>query len=219
MRTTHISPEFNYNQVNGTLSQLEKKSFFSSKLMKFTDTINILNSSIVYYQNANGEQLNLDIEKNLTPIIYNTDNDKENYKFAQTNNTEVYTLFIDLKQLLIDYLFAIIKTNRTFEGISNAMVLSNSTNSAIVTYISNNLLSRYNFDHLDLFIMYNDLNNGSLKYINTFNPYIGIDNNLTNKYASKTDVINNTYTITFTQEKPSNQYSFDYYFNIYFTKI
>ena len=78
MKTTHISPEFIYNNVNGTLSMLEKKSFFGSKMIKISDYINIDSSNLIYYQNSNNEQLNLNIESTLTPIIYDTVSDKLN---------------------------------------------------------------------------------------------------------------------------------------------
>ena len=77
MKLTHISPEFNYNNVQGTLSMSEKKSFFSSKLIKFDSNIEIKNESIVYYQNNNNEQINLNNELLLGPVIYDTSNDKK----------------------------------------------------------------------------------------------------------------------------------------------
>jgi hypothetical protein len=59
MKLSHISPEFIYTPVNGTLSMKEKKSFFGSKLVKFDANVSVLNENIIWYQNENGEQLNL----------------------------------------------------------------------------------------------------------------------------------------------------------------
>ncbi len=227
MRTTHISPEFIYQEANGTLSMLEKKSFLGSKLIKFADSISILNQNIIYYENTDNEQLNINSEILLPPIIYNTINDKGNYTptlnntqpTSQLNNNTSWILFIDLKSLVINYLFATLKSYRTFEGIQNNMTKSNSINSAIDDYIIQNLLSRYQFDHIDLFINYNNLNNNGLRFQNNFDSTIENNINLTKAYTSKTDLVNLNITLTFNQTQPSTLYSFNYYYNVYFIKI
>ena len=225
MRINYISPEYKYTEVNGTLSQLEKKSFNGSKLLKFTDNINILNENIIYYETVDNEQLNIDIEKLLNPTIYNTVGDKANYTFIKDNtqlNTQLNTntswiLTINYKKLLINYLFATLKSFRTFEGVQNNMTLNNSVDLAINDYINNNILSRYTFSKIDLFVSYNNLLNGGLRFQNTFDYTIENSNNLTNKYNIKND--NTNLIINFNQIKNSTEYSFNYYYNLYFNKI
>lgn len=227
MRITHISPEFNYNNVNGTLSMSEKKSYFASKLMKFTDTISILNENIVYYENSLNEQLDFSVEKLLSPVVYNTTDSKNKYavviddtqsSYQKDNNTS-WILYIDLKELLIGYLFATLKSYRSFEGIKNNMTLYNNVDSSINSYITKNLLSRYQFDHIDLFISYNDLSNGGLRYQNIWLPSIEGNSNIVKNVTSKTDLINLNTTIKFNQEKSSSDYNFNYYYNVYFVKL
>ena len=132
MRTTNISPEFVYTNVNGTLSMQEKRSFLGSKLIKFDDTINIKSENIIYYQSLLNEQLNIDIEKTLSPIIYDTVSDKlsnstivldDSQSIDQQNNNTRWILKIQFNTLLINYLFATLKKYRTFDSVQNNMVI------------------------------------------------------------------------------------------------
>lgn len=228
MRTTNISPEFKYVNVNGTLSMLEKRSFLGSKLIKFDDNINIESENIIYYQTADNEQLNINVETTLAPIIYNTVADKltnstlimdSSQTSDQQNNNTKWILTININTLLINYLFATLKKYRTFENVQNSMVLSNDVDSSITEYIMNNLLSRYQFYHIDLFISYNNLLNGGLRYGNNWDQKVELSTNLTNTYQKNIDANSTELTITFNQAQPSSTYSFNYYYNLYFTKI
>jgi hypothetical protein len=226
MRTTNISPEYNYVSVNGTLSMLEKKSFFGSKAIKIDDSLDIDGINIIYYQNSNNEQLSLSIESILDPIIYDIINDKlinsslildDSQTSAQKNANTRWILKINYISLLNNYLFAILKKYRTFEGVQNNMVISNDINSAINEYITNNLLSRYQIDHIDLFISYNDLSNSGLRFQNNWDQKVELDSNILNSFSKNTD--SGDLEITFTQTQPSSSYSFNYYYNLYFSKI
>jgi hypothetical protein len=228
MRITHISPEFNYINVNGTLSMLEKKSYLGSKLIKFDDTINIKSENIIYYQTSNNEQLNFNIEKTFAPLIYDTIADKfnnlsismdESQTNDQYNNNSQWILKIDMKTILINYLFATLKKYRTFEGVQNITVSSNDVNAATKEYITNNLLSRYEFDKIEIFIAYNDLFKGGLRFNNTWDQKAENVSNLMNKFKKILDPTELTLEIIFNQEKPSTEYSFNYYYNLYFIKI
>lgn len=227
MRTTHISPEYTYSDVNGTLSMIEKKSFMCSKLLKFDDAIYIKNQNIIYYQSAENEQLNFNNEKLIQPLVYNTDNDKQTNSSLiigpsqneKLNNNASWVLTINYGKILMNYLFATLKKYRTFEGITNNITMNNDVDSAIKNYISSNILSRYEFYKTDLYIGYNDIKNGGLRFNNNWDQKVGIDSNLVTRIQTKTDSTNKTIAITFNQEKPSSDYSFNYYYNLYFTKI
>lgn len=228
MRATHISPEFTYTNINGTLTMMEKKSFFGSKLMKFDDNINIESQNLLYYQTAQNEQLSFTNEKLLTPIVYNTDDDKEKNSFlitkpAQTNsefkNNTSWILSINYKTILANYLFATLKKYRTFEGVTNNITINNDIDSAIKEYINVNLLSRYQFSKVELFIGYNDLTNGGLRLQNNWDQKVKISSNLFNKIETETNSISGTINATFIQDKNSSDFSFNYYYNLYFIKI
>ena len=164
----------------------------------------------------------------MSPIIYDTVSDKLNnstltldssQNSTQLNSNTKWDLVIDTKTILTDYLFATLKKYRTFEGVLNNMVISNDVNASIRDYINNNLLSRYQFDHIDLFIQYNSLYNGGLRYTNTWDQKVELDANLTKTFEKTIDPSTLKLDINFSQSQPSSSYSFSYYYNLYFTKI
>ena len=70
MRRNYISPEFEYRKVFGTLNMKEESTFFGSKMLEIEDIIELHNQGIIYYQNSNNEQIDLDIERSLNPIVF-----------------------------------------------------------------------------------------------------------------------------------------------------
>ena len=71
MRRNYISDEFKSNIVNGTLTMVEKSSFFGSKMMSIDDEILVDSSNIIYYQNNKSEQINLPLELTYEPLYVN----------------------------------------------------------------------------------------------------------------------------------------------------
>lgn len=232
MKVNHISPEFNYSKVNGTLAMTEKKSFFGSKLLNFEDQIDITSQNLIYYQNSTNEQLNLSVESFNDPNIYDTDNDKlinskliidNSQPKSQKDDKTAWILTINYKTILINYLFAEFKKWRTFEGVKNNMCLSNDVNKSIKEYITTNLISRYDLDKTDIFINYLSLENNSvtnnLRLKNTWDPNIVSDILLLKSFETNNDLINGVLTINFNQEKTSLLYNYKYYYNLYFKKL
>jgi hypothetical protein len=229
MRRTYISPEYQNRAVYGTLNMVEESTFFGAKMLEVEDTISIDNQDIIYYQKLNGEQLDFSIESSLSSIVYSSSTNKLNNhtleldttqpKYQLDNNTR-WILTIDLKTIITDYLYATLKRYRTFEGVKNEMTIFNDVNVGVRNYIQSNVLNRYKFKSIDLYVRYQDLRNQSLlRYKNYW------DNNIINptykliKFQTETEFDESSIRITFNQEKPSNTYSMDYYFNILFEKI
>jgi len=229
MRRTYISPEYQNRAVYGTLNMVEESTFFGAKMLEIEDTISIDNQDIIYYQKLNGEQLDFSIESSLSSIVYSSSTNKLNNhtleldttqpKYQLDNNTR-WILTIDLKTIITDYLYATLKRYRTFEGVRNEMTMFNDVNVGVRNYIQSNVLNRYKFKSIDLYVRYQDLRNQSLlRYKNNW------DNNIINptykfiKFQTETEFDESSIRITFNQEKPSNTYSMDYYFNILFEKI
>ena len=139
--------------------------------------------------------------------------------YQKESNTK-WILNIDLRDILSDYLFAVMKRYRTFEGISNPLTRTNDVNTAIREYISNNVTNRYKLSRLDLYISYTDLRSQNvLRYKNNWKSTISLDSNLLKKKQMDIAFDESTLKVLFTQEKPSSQYNFDYSFNILFEKI
>lgn len=230
MRRTYISPEFNYVPVYGTFNMLEQSSFFGSKMLEIADNIEIKNENIIYYQNAQNEQINLNVESALPQIIYDTVADKssnhtlmldEAQSEAQKDGFARWIIDIDIKSVLRNYIFASLKKFRTFEGVQNLMVVNKNVNSSILSYIDNNVLNRYKFSKVELYYKPIDLlTTASLKYNNKFDVNIEIfPNSLFTKFQTETDGENESVRVTFYQDKPASQFSFNYYFNLYFEKL
>lgn len=232
MRRSYISPEFTYNNVFGTYNMNEQSSFFGSKMLEIEDSIKISDNNIIYYQNLNNEQLDLLIENSLSPIIYNSSNDKEiNHTLIvddsqskyQLDNQTKWIMNINLNNILTDYIFAILKQSRTFEGVKNTMTISNDVNFAMRDYITLNVLNRYKYSKIELYVKYNDLKDQNvLRYKNNWSTTpssIISESNQLKRLQTETAYDYSNIRVVFDQEKPSSKYSFDYYFNILFEKI
>ena len=229
MRRSYISPEYIESPVYGTFNMIEESNFFGAKMLEVEDNINISNQNIIYYQKSTGEQIDISIESSLPSQVYSaSDNMKSRQSiiidptqlgYQKDGNTK-WVLTVDLKNILIDYLFAIMKRYRTFEGISNNLTRTNDVNTAIRQYISSNVLNRYKFSKLDLYISYKDLmQQNTLRYKNTWNSNAVSDSNLLKKAQKDLAFDESELKVYFSQERLSSQYNFDYYFNILFEKI
>ena len=223
MRRTYISPEYQYNNVYGTFNMKESSPFFGSKMLKINDKIIIDNNTILYYQEPSGEQLIKPINELLNTISLDNLKLSNHTKELNIKNTNNPVLVLNIKyiDILRDYLYATLKKNKTFLGVSNKFTLNNNVNSNIYDYINSNILNKYSLPTIDLFISYNSIidNNSNLKYNITYNPNILNSNNIRNKFSISNDIINNVITLSYNQEQNANFYNFDYYFNIYYNKL
>ncbi len=229
MRRSYMSPEYNNTQIYGTFNMVEESNFFGAKMLEVEDDIYISDQNIIYYQKSTGEQIDLAIESSLPSQVYSaSDNMKSHQRLTlddsqldyQKETNPKWILNVDLRNILSDYLFAIMKRYRTFEGISNPLTRTNDVNTAIREYISNNVTNRYKISRLDLYVSYTDLRNQNvLRYKNTWTSSVISDFNLLKKKQMDVAFDESTLKISFTQENPSSLYNFDYYFNILFEKI
>lgn len=241
MRRSYISPEFNYNPIYGTFNMLEQSTVFGSKMLEIEDILEIHDQNLVYYQTANGEQLDITIESSLPPISYSASTDKNNnhtlviddsQTSSQKNGRTKWILTIDLNTILTNYLFSTLKRWRTFEGVRNTMTKSNDVSFATKEYINKNVLNRYKLNRVELFINYVDIRNQNiLKYNNLWasesNQFrtaqltsnISVDDKRLKSFQSQTDFNYSSTTIRFTQERDSSEFCFDYYFKLFYEKI
>lgn len=229
MRRNYISPEYQNRAVYGTLNMVEESTFFGAKMIDIDELINIDTQDIIYYQKDNGEQLDFSVESSLTSLVYSSSEDKLNNHTIQLDNTQPtyqldnntrWILTIDLNSILTNYLFATLKKYRSFEGVKNNMTMFNDVNIAMINYVKSNIINRYKYKGIELYIDYQNLRNQNiLKYDNKWNATsISINNKLT-KIQTELEFDQSSIRILFNQEKPSSTYKFDYYFNILFEKI
>lgn len=229
MRRTYISPEFDYSLVFGTYNMEEESSFFGSKMLEIEDSLSILKNNILYYQNLNNEQIDESKEKDLPAIVYSaTDDKKINHTLilddSQTDEQkETYAkwiLTIDLQTILKNFVFANLKKERTFDGVSNAMTINRNVDFSIRDYIERNVLNRYKLNRVELFIVPVDLLTlFSLKYENKWDTTIESDKYKFTRFSTVTDFKYRDVKLYFNQELPANQYGFRYYYNLYYDKL
>lgn len=229
MRRTYISSEFVNSKINGTFNMVEESNFFGAKMLDVEDSIYIENQNIIYYQQSSGEQIDLAIESSLPSYVFSSSSNKEsNHKLTlddsqtsfQKNGNTKWILEIDLKTILESYLFATLKRFRTFEGIENNQTITNDINSSVQKYITSNVTNRYKFKKIDFYIRYKDLRNQNvLRYKNIWSSSVNSESNKYNKFQTDLAYDDSKIKIYFNQEKTSQEYTFEYFFNILFEKI
>ena len=207
---------------------IEESNFFSSKMLEIEDFIDIAKQDIIYYQKVTGEQLDLAVETTLTSLVYSSSTDKlnnhtlvidESQPVYQLSKNTRWILDIDLNTIFSDYIFATLKKYRTFEGLKNQMTLEKDVNVAMRKYISNNIRNRYKLTKVDLYVNYKDLRSQNLlKWKNSWNSSLTEETKM-KKVQSETASDESKIKIIFEQDKPSETYNFDYYFDISFEKL
>jgi hypothetical protein len=219
MKKTYLSSDNGVKVINGVNNIKENSNYFSSTLINIPDYISIDNEDFIWYEDFNGEQIYIDQESN--PIYYSSSNDKlnnhilylnENQSQDQLNRNTIWNIEINSKQLLFNYIYSKLKQNRTFDKLEQDKLEIN-YNSFIDKFINNNLLNKFTFDRLDLYLNNIDIKNG-IKHNNIWN------NNVKNVYNNYTILSNdgNILKIQFNQED-SSSYFFEYYYNIKFRRI
>lgn len=232
MRRTYISPEFDYKKVFGTFNMKEESSFFGSKMLEIEDSLQLQDQSIVYYQNPKGDQIDLDIEKLSPPIVYSVSEDfKANHTLVLDdsqsdflrNTTTRYILTINLETILENFLFATLKQYRTFDGVKSSMCYSGDINFSLKQYVIKNVVDRYKFDRVELYLNYVDLRDQNIRrYNNTWaiNPSaISIESNKLKNVQTETEYDFSSIRLTFNQQKSSQLFSFEYYFKLFWEKL
>jgi len=241
MRRTYISPEFNYSPIWGTFNMQEESSIFASKMLEIEDMLEIHDQSLVYFQNSGGEQLDLIVESSLPFVSYSSSTDKllnhvlkidESQTESQRLNKTRWIIEIDLRTILINYIFATLKRWRTFEGVRNSMVKSGDVSFAIKEYVIKNVLDRYRLSKIELFLNYVPIQNqNSLRFnslwaseTNQFRSSILIsdivnESNKLRSFQTMTEFDFSKTVLTFSQEKSASEFCFDYYFKLFYEKI
>lgn len=228
MRRTYISPEFDYYKVYGTYNMREESSLWSSKMLEIEDSLNLDNSNLIYYLNSNNEQLDLSLETSLPSVSYSTSEDKRvnhtlvidpSQSNSQQDGQTRYIMTISLKTILSNYLFATLKQFRTFEGVKKEMTSNNDVDFAIKEYITKNVLDRYKFQKIELYLKYIDIKTNNIRrFSTTWNDQIGTSEFQVSKFVTQTEFDDSKTTVTFNQSQVSTQYAIDYYFKLLYKK-
>lgn len=238
MKSDLIILKYKTENVIGTKSSYDTKTFFGSKMIDIEDSIMIDNSYIQYSEvydisdkKNNGFQYYIDVD-NLEKqyLIYLDDLKNSNSSISLVSqplidlsiNTQ-WLLKINWKNILIEYLFYRLKESRVFKSIKYTDLLTENINYFIHKYIENNLINRYQFTNIDLYIEYSDLDqqdkdiDAKLSYNPIYDPSIKSSVNVISN-VNLTELID-TLNINYKQTDSSKNKMFKYYFDLYITRI
>ena len=226
MRRNYISPEFINSKIYGSFNSYEESNFFGSKMLEIEDLVDITDQNIIYYQNSKNEQIDANVETAQNSVIYSSFENKNQNHVLTIDDTQTETqrktntrwlLDIDLKSILTEFIFANVKRERTFQSLTNDMVVSKDVNVFIRNYITNNVLDRYKISKIDLYVDYLDLkSDDNLQYQNIFDKRVF---NKLSRFQTETNYNSTKTRLTFNQEQTSKDWSFKYLFNLKFAKI
>jgi hypothetical protein len=229
MKRTYISPEFGYRDVYGTFTMESDGAFFGSVMMRLEENIEIINDNLTYNQLLSGEQLSETNEINLPQIIYDATYNKEynhtltldlNQTEFQKENSARWQMRIELRDILRNHLFAVLKNARTFEGVKSEYTSFGNVDQAIFDYINKNLIYRYAFKEMSLFIDFVDLcNDDTLQYQNNFDPTLTNEKLKIKNFEQTLSTGEEFLNISFSQSKPAYNFSYRYNFDLKFEKL
>lgn len=240
MKSNLMLKKFSQNSIPGTMNQKELRTFFGGKIIysednifinndsiKYTQVVSNINNGYQYYNYNDTTELETKFNENLTDLK----NNNQSISLLSQNDTTLnqntkWLISINGSIILKDYLFFKLKEQRVFKNINYNEVYSNNINNAVYEYVSNNIFPRYRLNKIELYVKYYDIksqsvyNNIMLQYNPKFNVEVYNKENLSNMNVVGYNPYKfDTITIQYNQSKPSNQYSFDYYFDLNFTKI
>lgn len=229
MKENLILKKYQTQPVNGTFSMKEVKTFFGSKMMDIEDNIMIDSKTLQYSDTSEGFQYFEDEKKEANEIFKtpNLNGLKENnhnirsFRFG----SGIWNFNINTREILINYLFYKIKEKRTFKSIRTNNLQDQNIDDAIRQYIEYNVIDRYKFSKIDLFVKIQNITQSQnvkgqlqLKSNPQYDPTIESQEYLIDDFnlqANKND-ISQIY-LTYALKNPREN-NFNYYFNIHFEK-
>jgi hypothetical protein len=238
MKSDLIISRYKTDKIIGTKSSFDSKTFFGSKMIDIEDSILIDSSQIQYSEvfdindkRNNGYQYYNDVdyvEKIYLTNLSDIKNNNHTIILSSQSGTDLklntnWSIIINWKDILIDYLYLKLKEARTFKTIKFENVLAENINLYIRKYIEDNLVSRYGFSKIDFYIKYYDLDSGDQDTNPNlaFNPIFDASiKNDENKVAN----INNTafptiLNVQYKQTESSQLKKFHYYFDLIIVKV
>lgn len=238
MKSDLIISRYKTENVIGTKSSYDSKTFFGSKMIDIEDSILVDDSEIQYSEvydivdkRNTGYQYYDDIDDDEKIYLVNLSTVKDSNQTItlvsqsasdKRLNTN-WTIVIDWKNILIEYLYLKLKEARTFKTIKFDNVLSENINLYIRKYIQNNLLSRYGFDSINFYVKYYDLDDGNeenepeLAFNPIFDSSIKSDENQIKNVNTTafSDILN----INYKQTESSQYKKMHYYFELIISKV
>lgn len=160
MRKDFITREFANEAKNGTFNMSEQKSFFASKILEIEDEMYIGNSNINWTESSDKTQgIRLE-DVNRIFDTYNVKKSNHSLKISlNQSDTEKrdftkWEFSFNVREIVTQYIFSQLKTNRTFSGIENSKTRDLDIDKAIFQYIIDNVYPRIKFYNIVLYVQY-----------------------------------------------------------------
>lgn len=224
MRKSFRTKEYSLEHIKGTMNMKEQKSFFMSKILEIEDVINISNINLVWTESSDQSQ-NLkseNINNKYNSISHKEINHSINFAPLQSDldikNYTSWNIKINIKDILKEYLYAQLKKNRVFAYIQPEYTVKKDIKQSILEYIEYNVMPRIEFNRIDLYVKYYPIVNENLQYQNVYKYDSDILTYKADNYRLVTDSFYNEAVITYKQIYSSQDYMFNYYFDVIWKK-
>ena len=246
MRKNFITKEYSLEQRPGTLSMLEKRNFYGSKVLEVPRVMTVDQNNIIWSESSDNTQgINIDDQSKVLDVNALKKGDHTIVRSKQQSNTDIlqytiYTLTINVDDVINQWLFAQLKKSMTFAGISNNQTQFNSIDDAINEYIVVNVKPRIKFSTINLYVRYFPIgtldDNGlvALQYDIRYDQNIIVppaisgessselaarslaykNSLLVANYELSLDAFNTVATLNYKQTQSSQFYKFNYYFDV-----
>lgn len=226
MKRTYISPEYTYNTVSGLLNMEEHSTFYGSKMMELPKMLNINREAISYYVNSKNEQIDLANEQQNSPEVIDLSKLKNVKHVIYSDSNMIidggyasWVIEVDVRGILLEYVFGNIKRSRVFGNVLNSSMLNNDVDLSIREYIKLNVIDKYEIGRVDLFVKYVGLSdNNRLIGENKFDDGVADEFQISNASLSF-NADNSLVRIQFRQLQDYKKFAYNYYFNLIFNKI
>lgn len=160
MRKNFLTKEYSLEQRPGTLSMLEKRNFYGSKILEIPAIMTVDEVNVVWSESSDQTQgINIDDQ---TRVLDVNDLKKTNHTIVRTPQQSLkdikeytnYQFTINVETIITEWIFAQLKKSSTFANIKNSETKNNDIDSAINDYINFNVLPRIKFNTVNLYVRY-----------------------------------------------------------------
>jgi hypothetical protein len=242
MKSDLVLKKFSISMIPGTMNQKELRTFFGGKMIFTENVININDDTIDYshvvssfnngYQYFDATTIPDEWETKYSENLIDLKMNNQSISLlSQTsssyqNNTK-WQININGASILTDYFYFRLKEQRVFKMINENELYYNDIDTGVYEYIKDNIFSRYRLENIKFYVKYFDLKieqslrkNVLLQYDPKYDYDAFATENLTNVNIIGFDPYRfDNIILQYNQSKPSNQYRFDYYFDLNFSKI
>lgn len=244
MKKSFLIKEYTRSLIPGTMSMKNVKNFFGSQLIDVEDIIRIDDKIVEWTELFNGTQLKTTNEISKSLSLKDIKGQYQNISLLNQQSTldkiefPVWSLKIDLANILIKYLYSQLKHNRTFENIKTTVVKNANIELSIIDFIDQNIFKKYKLSTLLLYIKHIPIDQQYLAYSPIWDYTITLKNgvrmsNLELQTASANgkallvknyQLINdftyaNEIEIKYRQTESAKTHTFLYHYDVVFEKI